>query len=341
MKLIVNANDSFTQSDEDALRQCLQRAASDILARPAAIFTFERSRFDLNTSYDAYLVDVRFEAGDNVRLFLKDFGFSSRAKNDPARRREREVSVYRDLLADAALGTARYYGCVRDDAAGRFWLLLEYVDGTPVGYTELGVGWAPAAEALGRMHGHFAHRLHELRDRDFLIRHDADFFWAAVEQAAADVRQVAPHLLGRVEGLASRYDATVTLMISQPPTLVHGGCRPSNILIGVASDRARACILDWEEAGIGAALFDVAHLLDGIESPLLDRLLAAYRLGAAASGMSLPPLAEMKYQLECFRLHMAFNSMSRIVLKKYREKHIIKLLDYGESAARTVYGSNS
>ena len=129
------------------------------------------------------------------------------------------------------------------------------------------------------------------------------------------------------------------VMTDQPRTLLQGGCRPSNVLIRVASDPSRVCILDWEEAGLGSPLFDVAHLVDGIESPLLDRLLDAYRQGAAEYGMEPPSPDETKYTVDCFRLHMAFNSMSRIVLKGYEENDVLNLLDYGELVGRAVYGA--
>ena len=336
--LVVNGNDLLKQSDEHVLRQCLERATPGLFGEPSAMVELQCSRFELSTSYDTYLIIVRLASGGEIRVFMKDFGFSLRPKNDPKQRREREVCVYRDLLASAGLGTARYYGSVMDEAEGRLWLLLEYVDGTPVDYCELGDGWAPAAEGLGRMHGYFARHVNRLRSCDFLISHHADFFWSTAERALADVAQVAPHLVGRLENLVRGYAPVVAVMTGQPPTLVQGGCRPSNILIRVVSDPARVCILDWEEASFGAPLFDVAHLVDGIESPLLDRLLEAYRRGAAAYGMPLPPHEEMKYVVDCFRLHMAFNSLSRAVLKGYKESDILKLLDYGDGIGRAVYG---
>src|SRR5262249_53357385 len=158
--------------------------------------------------------------------------------------------------------TARYYGSVVDEARGRLWLLLEFVDGTPVGYCDLDY-WPAAAEALGRMHGAFARQGDRLRACEFLIRQDGAFFWSKAELALTDVGQIAPPLGGGLAGLVGRYAPVVAAMTGQPPTLVHGGCRPSNILVRVAPDPSRVCILDWEEAAVGAPLFDVAYLLDG------------------------------------------------------------------------------
>src|SRR5262249_28395902 len=157
-----------------------------------------------------------------------------------------------------------------------------------------------------------------LRACDFLLRHDGDFFWSKTELALKGVGQIAPHLVDRLAALVGRYAPVVAVMTGQPPTLVHGGCRPSNIPVPVASDPARVCILDWEEAAVGAPLFDVAYLLDGFEPPTLDRFLDAYRRGAAACGMALPPPGEMKYAVDCFCLHMTINSLSQAVLKGYK-----------------------
>jgi len=337
MKQVIEDPVPMSADHEAVLRECLERAAPDVFGGPSAIREVRRSKFTLRTSYDAYVLTVRLAAGGEVRLFLKDFSSSLRRKNDPRDRRHREVSVYRELLQGAGLGTARYHGSVMDEAGGRLWLLLEYVDGVPVGYTELGDGWAPAAEALGRMHGCFARQLDRLRGCDFLIEHSADFYRWAAEQAVTNVAQVTPHLVGRVEELVRRYAPAVAVMTRHEPTLVHGGCRSPNILIQVAADPSRACILDWEEAGVGAPLFDVAHLVDGIESPLLDRLLAAYREGAAAYGLSLPRDDEMKHTVDCFRLYMTLNSLARAVLKGYEERDVLNVLDYGESIARAMH----
>ena len=329
----------WSSSDERALRECLARVAPERFGGPAAIVEIRRSPCDGNTSYDTYRITVKTGSGVEIPLFMKDFGSSVRPKDDPKGRREREVSVYRDLLGTAGLGTARYYGSVMDEAEARLWLLLEYVDGTPVGYCEPGDCWQPAAEALGRAHGYFAPHVNRLRGCGFLIRHHADFFWSTAEHATADVARVAPGLAGRLGALVRRYSPVVAVMTDQPLTLVHGGCRPSNILIRVASDPSRVCVLDWEEAGLGAPLFDLAYLVDGIASPLLDRLMEAYREGAATYGMSLPALEEMKRVVDCFRLHMAFNLLARAALKGYKKSDVAKVLDYAEGVAGAVFGS--
>jgi hypothetical protein len=322
-------------TDDDTLREGLERMIPTILDKPSVIADIRWSRFKFSTSYDTYIVTVKLATGDEFKVFLKDFGFSVRPKDSPKQRRERELRVYQDLLADAELGTARYYGSVLDESQGQYWLTLEFVDGTPAGYCEI-EHWAPAAGALGRMHGYFARHSDRLRACDYLIRQTADFFWSKAELALSNVSQISPHLVDRLANIVGHYAPVVAVMTSQPPTLLHGGCRPSNILIKVASDPSRVCIIDWEEAGFGPPLYDVAYLLDGIEPPILDRLLDAYRQEALAYDLPLPPKEDMKYVVDCFRLHMVMNSLSYAVLKGYKEKGVAKLLDIGDRLSSIV-----
>jgi Phosphotransferase enzyme family len=322
-------------TDEDTLREGLERMIPAIFGGPSAITDIRWSRFKLSTSYNTYLVTVRLITGNEFKLFLKDFGFSVRPRDNPKQRRERELRVYQDLLAEAELGTARYYGSILDESQGRFWLLLEFVDGAPVGYCNIEY-WAPAAGGLGRMHGYFAQQCNRLRACDFLIHHNADFFWSKAELALRNVSQISPHLVDRLANIINHYAPIVDIMTGQPPTLLHGGCQPSNVLIKVASDPSRVCIVDWEEAGFGAPLYDVAYLLDGIEPPTLDRLLDVYQQEALAFDISLPPRKDMKYIVDCFRLHMVMNMLSRAVLKGYKEKGVVKLLDIGDHLSRIV-----
>ena len=322
-------------TDEDTLREGLERMIPAMLDTPSAITGIHWSRFKHSTSYNTYLVTVQLATGSELKLFLKDFGFSVRPKDSPKQRRERELLVYQDLLAEAELGTARYYGSILDESQGRFWLLLEYVDGTPVGYCNI-EHWAPAAGGLGRMHGYFAQQCNRLRACDFLIHHNADFFWSKAELALRNVSQISPHLVDRLENIINHYAPIVDIMTGQPPTLLHGGCRSSNILVKVASDPSRVCIIDWEKAGFGAPLYDVAYLLDGIEPPTLDRLLDVYRQEALAYNLHLPPKEEMKYFVDCFRLHMVMNLLSYAVLKGYKEKGVAKIIDIGDHLSNIV-----
>lgn len=331
--------DVVTSADEDVLRQCLAPVVAERFGGRSSIAAIRWRRFDLATSYRARVVTAHMDHGDALDVFLKDFGFTVRAKDDPKRRREREVRVYRDVLERAPLDTAAYYGSVLDEPRRRLWLLLELVDGTPVGYCDIARSWLPAVAALGRLHGRFASRADALAGCDFLVHHTADFFWAKVELAARCVSRIAPHLDHELTAIARRYGPIVDVMMDQPRTLLHGGCRSTNILVNIASDPARVCIVDWEEAAFGAPLYDLAYLLDGIEPPTLDPLLDAHRREAMAHGLPIPSRRKAKYVIDCFRLHMTFTMLAQGVLKGYDGKDMAKLLAIGGQLSDAVRGN--
>jgi thiamine kinase-like enzyme len=186
------------------------------------------------------------------------------------------------------------------------------------------------------MHGHFYNRIDRIRRHEFLIIHDAEFFWSRAELALRATSEVSADLGGRLAKVVGHYARAVDVMMSQPPTLLHGGYRPSNVLVQIRSDPGRVCTVDWEEAGLGPPLHDLAYLADGFQPPTLDRLLDAYREGAQGSGMPLPGRDEMVEIIDCFRLHMVMNLLGRSLISNWSEPGVIKLVTMAEQLGCAV-----
>src|SRR5262245_57853410 len=95
----------------------------------------ERRLSDYRSSYVLENVDVILEGENILPLVLKDLskkGLMEGARSakpaslyDPMR----EIATYRQILEPAALGTARCYAAVANADTGRYFLLLERVDG--------------------------------------------------------------------------------------------------------------------------------------------------------------------------------------------------------------------
>ncbi len=197
--------------------------------------------------------------------------------------------------------------------------------------------WVVAAGWLGRMHGYFAQQLQRLNECEFLIQHNADFFWLKAELALRDVSEISTPLARRLSKIVMHYDRIVTVMTSQPPTLLHGGYRPSNVLVKIDSDSQRVCTIDWEEAAVGAPLFDLAYLADGFQSPTLDLVMNTYRQEALGYGLSLPDREEMVHIVNCFRMYMLINLLARSVISNWPERSVAKLVCMAEQLACTVF----
>jgi hypothetical protein len=122
---------------DEVLRQYLERGAPDLPRGRSPISQVRRERSESASSYASDIVAVRRETGEELRIFLKDFGFSRFLKDGAQQRRDRERGVYERLLAGTDLGTAACYGSVWDADRGPFWLLLELVDGPEVRFCEV------------------------------------------------------------------------------------------------------------------------------------------------------------------------------------------------------------
>src|SRR5262245_18568162 len=304
-------------TDGDMPRDCLERLITATLDKPSAITSIQRKRSDYSSSYPSDIITVRLNTGERLKLFLKNFSTSRVPKDGAKQRRDSERGVYQDLLAGIDLGTAKYYGSVWDESQGTFWLLLEFVNGTEVRFCELEY-WIAAAGWLGRLQAYCTRHSDRLSACDFLIRHDADFFWLTADVALRDVSQISIPIAGRLASILDRYDWIVDVMASQPRTLAHGHFRPCNIVADVNAEPVRICPVDWEQAAIGSALYDLALISDGFEPPALDLLLDAYRREAMEQSVAVPDREELRRVVACFRFFMAIN-----LLKPGRQKKIL------------------
>jgi aminoglycoside phosphotransferase (APT) family kinase protein len=265
-----------------------------------------------------------------VRLFLKAFGPSRLPKDNPDRRRRRELHVYRDLLAGAGLGTPEYYGSLWDEAAGRRWLLLEFLEGVQL--RDCGFdAWIPSAAWLARLHARFENRAAELERSLLLIRHDEDYFLSKADGALRNTREFSSKSMRRAVNLLAGYEELASEMTSQPRTLVHGNFRSKNVMIEQSASGIRVAPVDWEVAAIGSPLYDLGHLLDGYRGERLQAMLDAYRQEAHGLGVSIPREAEALRLMDAFCLHRVVKSLARSIEKGFGERDVSKLLDHGEN----------
>src|SRR6266498_4565538 len=151
--LHLNSTQAGTGGDE-ALRQSVELGLARVGGSGAPVAAIRRREFSGSTSYAVEIVTVELATGDTFDVFLKDYGRSRLPKDAAAERRERELRVYEELLEHQELGTALFYGARRDEAAARFWLMIEFVEGEPLRDCTYEY-WPAAAAWLGRLHGQF------------------------------------------------------------------------------------------------------------------------------------------------------------------------------------------
>jgi len=323
--------------DEDALRECLETIVEEKFGRRAAIASVVRRGYDYSHSYASDILDLRLKDGRGLKIFMKDFGASTRIKDGVQgmrERRERELRTYRDLLPGAALGTPEYLGSVWD-ADDRHWLLLEFVEGIKLRYADFD-SWITAADWLARLQGYFAREQDRWKDCPWLQVHDERFFRFRAQRALESIEGSYPHLAARLRPIVRRYEGLIGFLASQPRTFVHGAYTPGTIFIAPTCQPVRVCPFDWELAGLGSRLYDLAFLCDGFDEPRLDILLRTYEERTVACGIAAPPRKDIRYLIDCFRLHIIINFIGQTDERGYSEKDTRRLVASAERLAELV-----
>jgi aminoglycoside phosphotransferase (APT) family kinase protein len=320
---------SSDQADECILKHSIEQIVADRFRSRPIIVGIQRRRYEHIGSYDCDLMTVQLSTGEEFKVFRKDYRVSQKSKDEPELRRERELRVYRDLLSQTELGTPAYYRSVWDDSAGRFWIFLEFVGGPVVQHQDVEYGTL-AAEWLGKMQGFFNQHPEILGSCDFLIRQDGEFFRSRAERALWNVAQISPSSARRLAKIVDDYEQVISVMASQPLTLVHGAYIPWHIVLDDTQEPIRVCPVDWELAALGATLYDLAIFTDGVEPQTGDRIWDAYRQAAEQNSVPISDRAKMHYTVDCFRLHRIFDWLSRSVEKQFSEKKVTKLVDQAE-----------
>jgi len=95
-------------------------------------------------------------------------------------------------------------------------------------------------------------------------------------------------------------------LAAMPKTLVHGDFNASNVLVSRSRGATRIRIIDWETAGIGPGLLDLASITSG-RLPARHRaeMVAAYRKNLGAGAVGALPQSEFDDALCWCRLALA------------------------------------
>ena len=252
-----------------------------------------------STSYRTEVVRARLDSGEQLKLFLKDFGSYAQEKGQMAARRDRERFFYKDLFGNGELGLPAYVADVWSEKTT--WLVLEFVEGVPLAWCELDV-WYEAAAWLGRFQTAVAERLPALRRSGHFLDRDPLHFSNIARTAQASADRVSEEAARQVAAALPAYLAGSEKLIRQPQTLVHGAFKPSQILVDHREAGERICPIDWEIAAIGSCLYDLAALAEGFEGARLEAFLARY--SSDATWLDDPPdVSDLRGALETRRVH--------------------------------------
>jgi aminoglycoside/choline kinase family phosphotransferase len=116
---------------------------------------------------------------------------------------------------------------------------------------------------------------------------------------------------GALGMLGDRYTRVVDRLLAQPTTFIHGEFYPANILVnGNGGGTVNVCPIDWEMAGLGPALIDLACLLSGgwTDDQRAD-LAEAYYREIGAHGGDVPSPEHYLRTLDCCLIHLSVRNL--------------------------------
>lgn len=289
----------------EELRTVLERELSAHFGEPVRVETVARRASEYASSFGLEELDIGLTGRPPLALVFKRLGpaattTAARGVKPPfLADPRREIEVYRSVLAGAGLGTATCYGAVCDPPAGRYWLFLERVVGDELYKVGEFETWLAAARWLAAFHTRFAGRVTDLVGTVPLLR------WMAAELAAwvGRARSLLPSgpIARRFERIERHYDRVTDRLLTAPPTLLHGDFYPANVLVGPGP---RVCPVDWELAGAGPGLLNLAALVAG-KWPEDRRRDIALAYHAALPENDRGPAAAFLDALDHARLHVA------------------------------------
>jgi aminoglycoside phosphotransferase (APT) family kinase protein len=258
-----------TISDRDLLEALGDREASAV----------RRTPYRYATSAPLEEVVVLTEGGrEGARLILKDLsrdsllGDALRTKPEFVHQPLRELETYRRIIGPAGIGP-RCVAAVSEPDRSRHWLLLERVPGVELWQVGELETWRGVARWLAGFHARFADRADELRGANpHLIDYARPWFRSWRDRAVEAMSGSSDPRASALIAALGRYDDVIGTLEAMPPTLIHGELYPSNVL--VVGDAVYP--IDWEMAGIGPALIDLAALAGGYGEAERGSIVEAY-----------------------------------------------------------------
>lgn len=268
------------------------------------IAQLERRQSEYSSSFYIELLEVTFENGHVLPIVFKNLSINSMVgesrdiKHQFFYHPEREIAVYKSILSNGDLNTAKYYGSVVDKSTDRYWLFIENVPGLEMYQVGEFETWRQVARWLATLHAIFADRAAELLVSAPLLRYDHAYFQLWPQRAMAYSQHRSPGIRARLEKALSRYDGVIERLLHLPITLLHGDFYASNILAQPLEDGTRICPVDWDMAALGPGFIDLAALISG-------QWREAERDGLIKAYLGRDPTEETRTDIACCQLHLA------------------------------------
>lgn len=257
----------------------------------ALLGRIQRQRSAYSTSAPLDEVTVQLRDGCQLELMAKRLGRDAlleaarRVKPEFVCTASREPIVYAHLSGE--VGPPQCWGVVEEPEGPL--LVLERVPGLALRHVGELAFWEEAAEWLAGFHdrwsdvGGLGRELSPTLERH-LLRYDHSHHALLLERAGRFAAVTGESLPAVV---IEQHAYALQVLGELPTSLVHGEFYASNVIIDPATSPPRVAALDWEMAGIGCPLLDLAALVSGEWEPSSRRIIIEAYRRASPLGLSI------------------------------------------------------
>jgi hypothetical protein len=247
------------------------------------------------STFPSEVVTCRWPNGSERRLFCKYGAGPAGDVHGHKGGVSYEAAVYRLLLRPLRAEAPMLYGVHAEGAAGRTWLVCDYLGDGDLLHREP-AALAPAARWAGDFHRRSAARLRQA-PLPFLTTYTAAYYLGWARRTC----RFAEGLHGRfpwLRRLCGRFEEAAAVLLTPPRPVIHGEYYPGNILL----QNGRVYPVDWESAAVAAGEIDLASLTECWSEAHARRCEAEYRQARWPEG----PPADFGRRLAAARLYLAF-----------------------------------
>lgn len=250
----------------------------------------DRRPFAYASSAPLERLTVVDQGGRESELVFKDLSIERQLPDARNHRPElfyasgRETAIYRDLLGPKGIGLDAFLGFKTDGALAHRsdWLFVRFCNGPTLWQVGELEHWGAVAEWLGNFHVRFT--ASDALDEVVPWSMTASWLEQVAQRGLAAIRRAGTDQSKRVAAAVSKWiegGATWHLAESRRG-LTHGEFYPSNVLLELGSGAPAVFPVDWETAGVGPQLLDLAALVSGLPDADHDYLVRRYEAVAGS-----------------------------------------------------------
>jgi len=245
--------DSDTKPSRLALKRGLAQVFAPEINARGPLRIVHRRVSPQRSTYLADVVQIQFADGSREHLLCKYAHGVESMPFSPHYGLVHESRVYQQLMRHPSLSLPRYWGSFTDDETSEFAFVMRFYPGGMTaaqacdegGVTEL-IRWMAEFHTWGEA------QVAEPQ-WDFLTRYDAAYYahWLDLTNTLAGPLA---HEYPWLEQAAAAYRDRIPLLVTRPPTILHGELTTRNTLWTDGGIMP----IDWETAAVGPAEIDLA-----------------------------------------------------------------------------------